>query len=95
MDREFRVCQGPIGVNRTDSGMYIHKGDWYNPCRGLCWVYIWSILTYKAPPLWPNSGRRRQFRVTIGCLVAGSIPGCVYVKEIPLVEHKTTECYGL
>ena len=42
----------------------------------------------KAPPLWRNSGRRRQFRVTIGCLVAGSIPGRAYVKEIPSAEHK-------
>ena len=28
-----------------------------------------------ASPLWRNSGGRRRFRVTIGRLVVGSIPG--------------------
>ena len=29
----------------------------------------------RVPPSWRNSGGRRRFRVTIGRLVAGSIPG--------------------
>ena len=41
-----------------------------------------------APPFVRNSGSRRRFRVTIGRLVAGSIPGRAYVKEIPSAEHK-------
>ena len=40
------------------------------------------------PPSWCNSGGRRQFRVMIGHLVAGLIPGRAYVKEIPSAEHK-------
>ena len=46
------------------------------------------MIIQKAPPLWRSSRRRRQLRVTIGCLVAGSIPGRAYVKEIPSTEHK-------
>jgi hypothetical protein len=31
----------PIGVNRTDSGMYIHKGDWYKPLqRSMLGLYL-------------------------------------------------------
>ena len=33
------------------------------------------IHSFLAPPLWRNSGGRRWFRVTIGRLVVGSIPG--------------------
>ena len=40
------------------------------------------------PPSWCNSGGRRQFRVMIGHLVAGLIPGRAYVKEIPSAEQK-------
>ena len=45
---------------------------------------IWCVVL----PSWRNSGDRRRFRVTIDCLVAGSIPSRAYVKEIPSAEHK-------
>ena len=32
-------------------------------------------ILHLVPPSWRNSGGRRRFRVTIGRLVAGSIPG--------------------
>ena len=47
-----------------------------------------------APPSWHNLGRRRRFRVIIGRLVAGSILGCAYVKEILSVEHKQQSVMG-
>ena len=44
--------------------------------------FFFTIIEFKA---WLQP---RRFRVTIGRLVAGSIPGRAYVKEIPSAEHK-------
>ena len=54
----------------------------------------WIIGCVIDPPLWRNLGGRRRFRVTIGHLVAGSIRGRAYVKEIPSAEHKQQSVMG-
>ena len=58
-------------------------------------VTIWFTY-YQAPPLWRNSRGRRQFRVTIGRLVLGSIPGCdLRERNFGGVQNHTKECTGV